>query len=178
MKKLRLLITEKCNRNCDGCCNKDYELNKLEKFNNSSDTYMYDEIILTGGEPMLNYKLVYKHILYLKSIGYFEKIYMYTAKVDKHFELIGLLSMLDGITVTLHEQSDADKFSKFANDLYTIYDIKYLQSKSLRLNIFEGVNLNYIQGHLMFWKIKQNIKWIKDCPLPKDEVFMKSELVL
>ena len=49
MKKLRLLFTQICNRRCEGCCNKDWELDKLEQVSH----FNYDEILLTGGEPLL-----------------------------------------------------------------------------------------------------------------------------
>jgi hypothetical protein len=44
--------------------------------------------------------------------------------------------------------------------------------KSLRLNVFKGVSLAEL--NLSCWKVKPNIKWIKNCPLPEDEVFMRA----
>ena len=50
VKKLRLLLLEECNRTCEGCCNKDWDINKLET-ENSFDQYSL--IMITGGEPLL-----------------------------------------------------------------------------------------------------------------------------
>ena len=55
MKKLRLLITEKCNRKCEGCCNLDWDLQNLPVCTSFKG---YDEILLTGGEPQLEPVLI------------------------------------------------------------------------------------------------------------------------
>ena len=43
--------------------------------------------------------------------------------------------------------------------------------KSLRLKVFKGVDVSGID--LSLWDVKDNIEWIKDCPLPEDEVLMR-----
>ena len=50
MRKLRLLFTKDCNRNCPGCCNKDWDLDSLPV---CTDFTPYDLVMITGGEPML-----------------------------------------------------------------------------------------------------------------------------
>lgn len=161
MKKLRLLLTKECDKGCPGCCNKDWDLDNLQICTSFKG---YNEILLTGGEPMLDYKLVYQTIKKIRKENSKAKIYMYTAKVDNLEESFNILNMIDGITVTLHEESDVPSFLKFEN-------YNYQHNKSLRLNIFKGVSLNGLE--FKNWKIKDNIKWIRNCPLPKDEVFMR-----
>jgi hypothetical protein len=168
MKKLRLLITKECNRNCEGCCNKIYDLDKLPICNSFEG---YDEIILTGGEPLLKIDLVYKTFEKIMKENPFVRVYLYTAKVDNHGDMYDILQFVNGITVTLHEQSDVDKFILFNNRL----NFK-LDNLSLRLHVFEGVNISKLDEiDLKNWQVKKNIKWIKNCPLPKDEVFMRLE---
>ena len=41
----------------------------------------------------------------------------------------------------------------------------------MRLNIFHNVDIAKID--LVKWIVKKDITWIKNCPLPKDEVFMR-----
>jgi len=165
MKKLRLLITKKCNRHCEGCCNKDWDLEKLPICKSFKG---YDEIILTGGEPMLFPNLVIDIINKIRIENPLAKIYMYTAFIFT-VRSLEILNLLDGITVTLHTQSDVKKFKWFNNHLFFSTKNFY---KSLRLNIFNGIKLSkYI--NLNNWQVKKNIKWIKNCPLPKDEVFMR-----
>lgn len=164
MKKLRLLLFEKCNRKCVGCCNEDWNLKNLEQERQFSD---YDEIFLTGGEPMLNPRMVIDIAILIRKVSK-AKIYLYTAKVDKRFEILAVLNFIDGITLTLHEQNDVEDF-EWLN--FWLEDAKL--DKSFRLNIFKGVVLPYITYTTNIWKVKKDIEWIKNCPLPKDEIFKR-----
>jgi len=165
MNKLRLLITKECNRNCPGCCNKDWDLDNLPICTSFEG---YDEIMLTGGEPMLKVDLVLKVIEQIRKENPLAKIYMYTAFVFTS-TIFDTLRLLDGITVTLHTRWDVKKFKWFTQPLYFLY---LFSEKSLRLNIFDGIKIPK-DLNLNLWKVRKNIKWIKNCPLPKDEVFMR-----
>ncbi len=165
MKKLRLLVTKDCNRSCPGCCNKDWDLDALEKCTSFEE---YDEIILTGGEPML-----YPHALeyIIKSIrreNSKAKIFMYTAKVDNE-DIYKILPMIDGLTLTIHNQSDVLDYKVTEEIINCCQD--FYENKSFRLNIFKNIKLDKKPSFI--WKVKDNIEWMKDCPLPKDEVFMR-----
>lgn len=162
MKKLRLLITEQCNRNCEGCCNKEWDLKKLPV---CTDFQNWDQIILTGGEPMLVPQIIRGTINKIKNVNPCP-IILYTAKVDKIQSILSILFFVDGLTVTLHETKDVIPFMKFNKVLPR--GIK----KTLRLNIFKEVKK--VPKHLFGkWVIKDGIEWIKECPLPKDETFMR-----
>ena len=165
MPKLRLLVTDKCNRSCQGCCNKQWDLANLPI---CKDFRGYDQILLTGGEPML-------HIAQLiNTIGTIRKqtntpIYLYTAKADHPTFLNVVLTLVDGITLTLHDKSDIEPF--LALQEYLKYHKP--ESKSLRLNIFHPISLAPEQ--LVGWQVKPDMIWIEDCPLPTDETFMRLE---
>jgi len=161
MNKLRLLLFEECNRNCSGCCNKDWDLKSLPVCMNYSP---YEEIMLTGGEPMLRPGVIYQTIYNIRKSSK-AKIYLYTAKTDNKESLYNMLLYLDGLTITLHEQSDVKPFLEFNKLLVD----SVIENKNLRLNVFEGVKLEYPK----WWVVKDNIKWIKDSPLPKGEVLMR-----
>lgn len=174
MKKLRLLLFSDCTKSCPGCCNKDWDLISLP-ICKSYD--VFNEIILTGGEPMMNPSLIKKTVQEIRKQNSKAKIYMYTANVSV-YDIYELFILLDGITVTLHDKSDVNPFINFVNNISTS-PYKELK-KSLRLNVFQGVDLfeNLDSGEnfdLKRWEIKDNIKWIKHCPLPQDEVFMRLE---
>jgi organic radical activating enzyme len=170
MRKLRLLIEEKCNRNCEGCCNKDFDLKNLPVERNFSQ---YQEIILTGGEPFLDIQNIVEHILFIKKKNKKAKIILYTAKYSKTIPMF-LKYYIDGITVTLHEQNDIEGFFEL-NDLLNSLKWDCLKEKSFRLNVFSGIDLGDWDNQ--FWNIKDNIVWIKDCPLPDGESFMRSSLI-
>ena len=188
MKKLRLLFTEKCNRNCGGYCNKGYNLKKLPKVTH----FNYDEILITGGEPLLFLEQLKGYIKAIRVVSK-AKIIIYTSLVNRwtyanlgYFwktddSILKIIKFVDGITLTLHTQQDSDNFA----DLLYIIEISCksiteesiyntFKTKSLRLNVFKGIKLpeNFPMA-LSLWNVKDNIEWIKDCPLPVDEEFKR-----
>jgi hypothetical protein len=160
MKDLRLLITKACPRNCAGCCNKDWDLDNLPVAN---DYRGYRTIMLTGGEPMLCPDLLITTIEQIRLVTRCP-IIIYTA--DLLHNPLDMLARVDGLTVTLHEQADVEPWAKFNEMMPNEYRL----TKSLRLNIFQGVVFDHLHDG---WTIKDNIQWIKNCPLPTDEVFMR-----
>ena len=167
MKKLRLLLFEHCNRSCEGCCNKQWDLSELPV---CTDYSPYDMIILTGGEPMLRPAVVKNMINMIRKYNDCP-IILYTAKTNNIEDLCSVIFKIDGITITLHEQSDVD-------NLYRVIQLCSIVSKPLtkRLNVFSNVGLpKTARTTLNFfgWEIKDNIEWIEDCPLPEDEEFMR-----
>ena len=175
-RKLRLLVTKDCPKNCEGCCNKDWNLDKLPVV----DHYNYDEILITGGEP-LNGTCYGKTQALLDYLNYVDtnssrRVYVYTS--DPMFT--GILWSCDGVTVSLHTQEDADEFfecslPRFNNamsEIETIDGSEVANNKCNRLNIFKGIKIPK-DVDLNAWEVKKDIEWIPNCPLPEDEVFMK-----
>lgn len=162
MKKLRLLITKNCNKDCSGCCNKQWDLSKLPVCTSYAE---YDEIMITGGEPMTEPLRVQRLIRAIRKENTFAKIILYTT--DLATVLFYCLDwMLDGLTVTIHDRYDARHFVESEREA------DFDESLSLRLSIFKGISI----GPLKYkWKIKEDIEWIDPCPLPENEVFMRTE---
>lgn len=154
--KLRLIVTEDCKRSCEGCCNKDWDIAGLPVVGH----YNYKEVIISGGEPLLYMERLLALVKGIRKISS-AKIYVYTAEVYDLGGIFDLLDIIDGLTVTLHTQKDVKNFLDLNNIMGEIPD------KSLRLNIFEGVDIG--RGEFPQWKIKRGMKWIKNCPLPKNE---------
>jgi hypothetical protein len=164
---LRLLLWSDCDRNCIGCCNKQWDLNVLPV---CSDYTLYNEILLTGGEPLLNIDKVINVITDIRLQNQCP-IYLYTAKID--FVLLRrVLQFVDGITLTLHNQDDADKFI-----LDDVWALPRMWNRSYNLNIFNGIqikkDIRYLVPEVWGWNVKDNIEWIENCPLPEHEVFMQ-----
>jgi len=171
--KLRLILWEDCNRNCSGCCNKDWDIKNLPV---CTDFTGYDEILLTGGEPMLYPDKVEKIIREIckqaRNCRHWPNVYMYTAELSKPQELQDLFyGYLDGVTITLHEPNDFLLFKDFSKLFY--YPL-WIENYSFRLNVFKEVGkLDLSEDILKYWKIKENIEWIKNCPLPDGETLMR-----
>lgn len=163
MKKLRLLLFTDCDRKCPGCCNNDWDLAALPECTSYAG---YDEVLITGGEPLLRPKLVQDVIWQIRQQNPSTRIYVYTAKLFPVGAAMNILRIADGVTVTLHEQSDVGQFGFFNAGLP-----EYLiMRRSLRLNVFKGVDLNLNTDG---WVVKRDLEWQKDCPLPADEIFMR-----
>ena len=167
-KTLRLIFTPECNRSCPGCCNKDFDLPNLPR----PTHFNYDEIFITGGEPLLYLAQVIGFIKAIRLVST-AKIYIYTAYQSARGAsmFLDLLLYVDGITLTLHEQRDWELFQQFESA--TRNNPELFLEKSLRLNIFDEVIFEpeKISSH---WRVKSNIVWIENCPLPENEVLMKA----
>ena len=161
MKKLRLLMFEKCNRRCEGCCNKDWDLDALPTISDYSE---FDMVMLTGGEPLLDCELLCKTIDNIQAQSN-AIVIVYTAMIRDLNAFCRVLAKVNGITLTLHEQCDVDDFDMLCEKIKP----KDVVGKSMRLNVFEDVKTRSIPG---YWKIKR-VKWIKNCPLPEGEVLMR-----
>jgi hypothetical protein len=123
--------------------------------------------MLTGGEPMLVPNLVKGVITDIRKQT-IAPIYVYTANVTNIPEALSILELANGLTITLHTDQDVINFLQFE---YTRRRYWCDSSKSLRLNVFERLTL--LPAKIRDYKIKDNMRWIKDCPLPTDEVFMR-----
>jgi organic radical activating enzyme len=168
MKKLRLIIFEDCNRACPGCCNKDWDIQALP-ICDLKDLVYYDEVMITGGEPMLDPDLVMKVMFKCRPDT---KVILYTAKVDEPEKLIHFMDHLSGVTLTLHDQDDVEPFIEFSKKLFASH--VNVSQISLRLNVFKGIEFPiYSSTILNRWAIKSDMEWIKDCPLPNEEVLMR-----
>ena len=100
MRNARVLITQKCNRRCDGCCNKYARIMERMVAITSLDRFAgYDVVSLTGGEPLLNPAKTLRCIDMLNwlCVG---KIYVYTAIWNPRFADVAVAS--DGIHYSIH----------------------------------------------------------------------------
>lgn len=164
MKKARLIVTYECEKNCAGCCNKDWKGKPPTPLRNIKQLVGYDEVLITGGEPLLFpqhiLELVYKLRHEVLSNA---KIYIYTAAVERPATIARSINIIDGVCLTIHTQKDANVFGKY----FYWGGACGLLGKSMRLNIFKGVEIApyYLNG----WQVKRDLEWTKDCPLPADE---------
>lgn len=166
--KLRLLLLEKCNRTCKGCCNKEYDLHALPVCHDFSG---YSEVLLTGGEPLLVPEVIRSTVDRIRLQNPTAPIILYTAWRENASELIDMLAIVDGITLTLHTRKDVEPFLRL-NKLLRFHG---WSGKSLRLNVFRGISLG--DADVSAWSVKSGITWIKDLHLPEGEVFMRLDAI-
>lgn len=181
--KLRLLVTEKCHNNCPMCCNKQFDLKGLPVV----DRWDYDEIMITGGEPLASNKCAsYLMDLVLgiratwKACGWNGKIYLYTSTRRADL-LTKVIEYFDGIVYTPH---NIGELRAFVQGVCSIRFRGKIWGQSLRLNLFNDMATGY--GSLSVsdrniiernWQIK-NMEWVPNCPLPEGEDFRRIKFLL
>jgi organic radical activating enzyme len=170
-KKLRLLVTTKCNRKCPGCCNKDWNLQGLKTID-IKNAAKYKEILITGGEPLLFVSDILKLAESIKKENPKVQIFIYTAHITNlHGIQLGLKN-IDGFHVTLHE----DVSPKEIELLRYLQSNSFFKKKSMRLQVFPAVD-KQIPILPSFWKRITFNPWMENCPLPIDEDFKRLENV-
>jgi molybdenum cofactor biosynthesis enzyme MoaA len=148
MRKARVLVTKECNRDCDGCCNKsDNLMGTMQSIDfNGLISQQFDEIIITGGEPLL---LADKLLKFLKEINFkihFKHIYLYSALfVPKYYKSLLNLELIGGLHFTVHyEATDKDivdlkGLSEMLKEIDTSHMSKRLVIGQLPLPIGRGL---------------------------------------
>jgi pyruvate-formate lyase-activating enzyme len=159
LRTARLITTYKCKKSCELCCNKHLP-------NKESTTPLsvilsdnrYSEIVLSGGEPMLFPKEILELVRRIRTESiYHRKIILYTAYIE-NFPL-ELLNYINGLTVSIHDEEDRDKFKNFLK-------VDFPSHLSKRLHYFTDVPLTPM--NLSGWNVKF-IEWIINCPVPEHE---------
>ena len=180
MKTLRLLLWEECNRNCSQCQNKNWDLSKLPVCRDYSG---YDQILLTGGEPMLHPNIVLEVVKRIREHNTEAKIFMYTANVVEDYreqhEFVSLLQTIDGATVTCHTPEEVIELSWMVK----LFQERLYKGKSLKANLFPKAVICEEEPQKLLDAIKTiednpnwNVKyksWVTKKHLPKDEEFMR-----
>lgn len=170
-KKLRLVVTEKCHNKCPMCCNNRFDLKAIPVV----DRFDYDEISITGGEPMLYPDKVAEIADTLrkaaKIVGANPKIWLYTSKLNPMtFRMIA--KYIDGVCYTPHNAVEVAMF-KAVNRMLLRSEVGVgKEGFSLRLNLFKEQAKALKKENLSLWKVKDMV-WIKDCPIPEGEDFRR-----
>lgn len=169
-KTARVIVTYQCNRGCPGCCNG--HGNAVRKIEDINDLLGYEEIILTGGEPMLMDEKLWDFYTRLKAHGYVGKIYLYTAFWDNTNERHRtLLKWVDGITFTIHaEATDTDILAlKLLSEHATLKYPRFSSRLIIDSRIFEKYDLSNI--YLSNWDVIRKLQWKDYCPpAPNEEL--------
>jgi molybdenum cofactor biosynthesis enzyme MoaA len=136
-KIIHLLVTDKCDRDCKDCCNKQYDLEKVPVIT-KEELSQADMVLLTGGEPFAyaNPPVIASTIK--KLFPNVKKIIVYTNALElyKYIEEGGTLKYIDGLSISLKNKVDASFFS----DLQCFDVLNELDSN--RVYVFPGIEVD------------------------------------
>jgi hypothetical protein len=167
-KKARVIWTRACQRNCDYCSNKyDHVIAQMQPLTDLRTLADNDEIIITGGEPMLMPEKLWKFLKEVKFNCPNSKLYLYTALADGLPHLRFIVDLVDGVHFTLHRgasYTDVEDFHFFQSIARSTND------KSFRLSVDPDIQypLSIIPA---VWKDIRIKTWFdpENCPVPVDE---------
>ena len=114
--KARLVFTRKCERSCSYCPNKAGLIEDAIPVQDADELLNYKELMITGGEPLLEYKklgLMLKDLMVTarkKGIP-FPKIYVYASTWKPEWK--GVIQMVDGLVYTLHQDANEKDVEAF-----------------------------------------------------------------
>lgn len=169
-RKLRLLVTANCQNRCPMCCNKQFDVANIPVV----DRWDYDEIMITGGEPLLypdRLERLCKSIREVtEQMGLTPKIYIYTSRSWWNYIDRAINYYADGLVVAPHSADDVKIFRQTNNNLLKYRYGKYLEC-SLRLKVFPEVR-DALPENLKCWQVS-HAEWIENCPVPDGEDFRR-----
>ncbi len=160
-KTARVIVTFNCNRNCHGCCNKQGRRNSI--INSPKNLFDYSEIVVTGGEPLLNPSETLGFITYMREHGYKGKIFMYTSYWSGKDIAKTVLKELDGITFTLHAEANDSDITALKN----LSNSGILQDKDFNSRLFIDKRCydkyDFSNINLTRWSVIRKLEWKEEC---------------
>lgn len=175
IRKVRLLVTLSCKRNCSYCVNKYESIMANAKYIDSLKGFEnYEEVCISGGEPTLNIPKLTSIIKKIKNKNPNIKVYLYSAAYYTNWlRNKDLVSNLDGIHFTLHsfEEENKEQFKSFQYDL--MWHTNVAKRISVRLYISPAINgaVEIIPSLYSRVEVKP---WMPEgeCPVPEDKLLI------
>lgn len=160
----RCICTYKCNRKCPGCVNSIHPRNSIAIIGDAQ-WECYDEIILTGGEPLLFMTQLIDLIDRIKH----NRVILYT-NAPSYAQLFALSQMIAGVTITLHNNSDAERFN---DNFYKFFGGNHGADGLLFfVRIYEAVSIRVTRYPNVQYKM---CKWVEpeQCKLGPNETLYR-----
>lgn len=168
-KTARVIVTYDCPRNCPNCCNKHIGNVPKVKF---EDLLKYEELVITGGEPMMIGPRVVEMVHRLRTNGFSGNIWLYTAELNtKRWADKSILAEVSGITYTLHyeyTQRDITLLRRLTEYLHTMGTSN--MHNRLMIDSRLKDEFNWADFQLDSWDCVRWLEWKDDeCPVPENE---------
>ncbi len=160
---IHLLVTNLCQRNCKFCCNKQYDMSKVE--------YVTDEelknaeiLCLTGGEPFQFTNPCEIARYYKRTYPNIKKVYVYTNALELGMFLQNNeIHSIDGVNVSIKVKADAMVFDNIIKNDETIVNLS-----SNLLYVFDNLYSETPKGFNVFQR-----EWQEDFEPADDSIFRR-----
>lgn len=163
-KIIHIMITEKCDRNCPYCCNKQYDLSTIEKVTDE-ELREAEMVFLTGGEPFAYFEDPCAYAMHLKMhFSNIKKVIIYTNAYELMVYLKngGKIYCIDGLTISVKNKNDLEAI-KWLVDLDIINSLS-----SIRTYIFNDFDVKVPRHWHPFKR-----KWQKEFAPAPDSIFRR-----
>lgn len=144
VKRIHLLVTNLCSRNCPNCCNKCYPLSDIPVIA-KDELENCETLFLTGGEPFefCNPNALAKH--YKEHYPNIKDVIVY-GNVLEFFNYLrrgGKLNYIDGISLSIKSASDLRIWNEFL--CFMVYDQNFFNVSKNRLYCFIDGDVNTME---------------------------------
>ena len=179
---MHLMVLSRCNYNCELCCNKLYDIDKIPVAT-VEELKTIHTLCITGGEPFIASINLNDFARSVKD-GFpnVKNIFVYTSGVMLLYNLPQVFSYIDGLSICPKSMKDWLALEKIANSTshYYLNNIPKLSSNRLyvfneQIALFEGrfkhiaelLNLNVLYR-----------TWDKEFKTPDNEIFRRLPILL
>ncbi|MEY8429262.1 4Fe-4S cluster-binding domain-containing protein [Lachnospiraceae bacterium 48-42] len=175
-KTARVIVTYRCDRKCENCCNEHIRNVPEVQF---EDLLEYDEIVITGGEPMLFAPRVVELVHRLRDRRFRGRIWLYTATFNEdHWAHRMLIRDVDGITYTFHAEYTNRDISRLKDLTEFLNSGGFPGSYRLMVDsrVMRDISLQDIKGIRKWTDIKALVWKDGACPVPEHEELLFYDL--
>lgn len=164
-KVIHLMITNKCDRNCKYCCNKQYDVNKIPIVTHD-ELVKAKELYLTGGEPFAYANPCEMAKLIKKVYDNIDRVIVYTNayELGEYLRQGNEIYGIDGLTISIKDSRDEAAFTEFIVYNKIINNLKYL-----RLYVFKG----FEDIEVPYWYDVRERSWQKTFNAAPNSIFRR-----
>ena len=168
-KVIHIMITDRCNRDCKYCCNKQYDMNDIPRV--TEDELKKAKVLcLTGGEPFAYACPAKVAQMYKDKYPNVKKVYVYTNAIELD-EYLGEhpkedISYIDGLNVSIKCKNDIEAFRSL------MFDRRVKSMKSNLLYVFSEFKGEFPKNKIGNFKIVHRV-WQKDFVPADDSIFRR-----
>ena len=179
---MHLMVLSKCNYNCELCCNKLYDIDKIPVAT-VEELKTIHTLCITGGEPFMASINLDDFARSVKD-GFpnVKNIFVYTSGVMLLYNLPQIFSYIDGLSICPKSMRDWLALEKIANSISRDYLNNISKLSSNRLYVFKE-QVALFEGRFKHIAEMLNLNvlyrtWDKEFKTPDNEIFRRLPILL